>query len=339
MIPEEGSLQAGQDGLKPLGELTMLEKALRRPSIEGEEGHKTCNSLYMSTSIVGLVTLCCFVLFFSRHYIKEFILWLEGLNGGLGVILFVVLFTVVSFPMTWGYVVLNISAGYLYGFLEGLVIVILAVFQGTFVAHVMCKRFCGDFLLNKIGGNANLTAIARVLESNSGFKVIALSRLTPIPFGLQNGLFAVSKVQTFRYMTASTLGLLPTQALNTYIGSSLHSVEEVVDNPSSSDYMVLGTQVGVSVLLMVYVVKQARVQLNKALLQHQPNLSSGPTLTTYPKRLTSSQHTKDNLHLMEAAQHKRFSHDGDVSQHAEELQPANQSSDTEEFWVADERQQ
>ena len=64
-------------------------------------------------------------------------------------------------------------------------------------------------------------------SKRDAFQLVLLSRLTPIPFGLQNSFFAISPMSTFKYLQASCLGLLPCQIINVYLGSTLRSMEEV----------------------------------------------------------------------------------------------------------------
>ena len=66
-----------------------------------------------------------------------------------------------------------------------------------------------------------------------------------------------------RYVAASALGLLPTQTLNAYIGSTLRSMEDVMADHGSS-YFILVAQVLISIALTVYVIRRARKELNKA---------------------------------------------------------------------------
>lgn len=109
-----------------------------------------------------------------------------------GALLFIVGLIIVSFPCGWGYIVLNVAAGYLYGFVLGMGLVMVGVLIGTFVAHLVCKRLLTEWVLNKVGNSEQLSAVIRVVEGGSGLKVVALARLTPIPFGLQNAVFSVS---------------------------------------------------------------------------------------------------------------------------------------------------
>ncbi|XP_067055399.1 transmembrane protein 64-like [Acropora muricata] len=237
---------------KCLGESTKIDQVVikRQPRCY----HISYTALILL--IIGLI-----VVILCRRFVKDLLEWLQNLDEWGRVVLFVIMFTVVSFPMTWGYILLNVAAGYLYGFLLGFFIVIISVLCGLGTAFVICRRYLRDFVRSKLESD-NLKAIMRVVEGKRGFKVIALTRLTPVPFGLQNGLFAVTNVSISKYVTSSTIGLLPTQALNTYMGSTFRSLEDVVQDQSGS-YIVLFIQFIISILLMTYVIRRARNELNK----------------------------------------------------------------------------
>lgn len=97
------------------------------------------------------------------------------------------------------YILLNIAAGYLYGFLGGIILVIICAVFGVSVAHFVIRRFLEDFVRHRLV-SPSMRSIINVVESEHGFKAIVLSRLTPIPFGLQNALFAVSSLALLIYL-------------------------------------------------------------------------------------------------------------------------------------------
>ncbi|XP_016287300.1 transmembrane protein 64 isoform X4 [Monodelphis domestica] len=141
--------------------------------------------------VCALAALCFSSLSLVRHYLQHLLLWVESLDSLLGVLLFIVGFIVVSFPCGWGYIVLNVAAGYLYGFVLGMGLMVVGVLIGTFIAHVVCKKLLAHWVASKIEGSEKLSAVVRVVEGGSGLKVVALARLTPIPFGLQNAVFSI----------------------------------------------------------------------------------------------------------------------------------------------------
>uniref|UniRef100_A0A8W4FMV1 Transmembrane protein 64 n=1 Tax=Sus scrofa TaxID=9823 RepID=A0A8W4FMV1_PIG len=147
-----------------------------------------CRSLVL---VCVLAALCFASLALVRRYLQHLLLWVETLDSLLGVLLFVVGFIVVSFPCGWGYIVLNVAAGYLYGFVLGMGLMVVGVLIGTFIAHVVCKRLLTAWVAARIQSSEKLSAVIRVVEGGSGLKVVALARLTPIPFGLQNAVFSI----------------------------------------------------------------------------------------------------------------------------------------------------
>ncbi len=61
-------------------------------------------------------------------------------------------------------------------------------------------------------------------------------------------------------LLASVLGLLPLQLLNTYVGSTVRSMQEVGGTHS---YVILAGQIISSVFLMAYLLHKARKELVK----------------------------------------------------------------------------
>ncbi|XP_048385951.1 transmembrane protein 64 [Stegostoma tigrinum] len=247
--------------------------------------------------LVCLLTLVCFSsLALLRRYLKELLLWVEGLDSLVGALLFVVGFIAVSFPCSWGYIVLNVAAGYLYGFVLGLGLVVVGVLIGTFIAHLLCKRLLAAWVVSKVRSNEQLTAVVRVVEGGSGLKVVALARLTPIPFGLQNAVFSITDLSVPNYLVASSVGLLPTQLLNSYLGTTLRTMEDVIAEQSVSGYLIFSLQICISVGLMFYVVHRAHTELDAAILACQMELKSslikgghpnGPNVTFCNKRTSA----------------------------------------------------
>ncbi|XP_010860502.1 PREDICTED: transmembrane protein 64 [Bison bison bison] len=146
-----------------------------------------------------------------------------------------------------------------------------------------------------------------LLGGGSGLKVVALARLTPIPFGLQNAVFSITDLSLPNYLVASSAGLLPTQLLNSYLGTTLRTMEDVIAEQSASGYFVFCLQVSlsafgirvmvasqnefgsfpssavvwnsfrriiISIGLMFYVVHRAQVELNAAIVACEMELKT-----------------------------------------------------------------
>jgi len=168
---------------KCLGETTKFDQVVSKRT------QPRCYQISGTAIIFLIIGLILVIL--CRRYVKDVLEWLQNMEEWQGMLLFVIMFTVVSFPMSWGYILLNVAAGYLYGFILGSVVVVVSVVCGASIAFIVCRRYLRDFVRSKLESDS-LKAIMRVVEGKRGFKVIALTRLTPVPFGLQNGLFSVS---------------------------------------------------------------------------------------------------------------------------------------------------
>jgi hypothetical protein len=82
------------------------------------------------------------------------------------------------------------------------------------------------------------------------------------------------------------IGLLPTQAMNAYMGSTLRSVEDVISE-HSGNYVILVVQVVITIGLSIYVIRKARKELNKACRESEVEmmLDKREIVTSIPKYL------------------------------------------------------
>ncbi len=154
-----------------------------------------CTSTYekwkkLSGPMVLFLILGLIVLIWGRGHLVQLLSWLEHLPLHQSILVFVVLFTLISFPFGFGYIILNMMAGYLYGILHGQLIVMISVAVGVSISFLLCRKWLREYAQTMVTSNA-LQAVLKVVEGPHGFKVIFLTRFTPIPFGLQNVLFAV----------------------------------------------------------------------------------------------------------------------------------------------------
>ena len=104
---------------------------------------------------------------------------------------------------------LNLGAGYLWGLLAGQIVVMFAAAVGTFLATLLLRK-CAVYVEPRIRSNAQVASLLAVINGPQAFKLIILTRLTPIPYGLQNALFSLVHVPMPEYMLATVTGLLPT---------------------------------------------------------------------------------------------------------------------------------
>ena len=68
----------------------------------------------------------------------------------------------------------------------------VSVTIGFTLAFCMCRSLLKEYTRGMVNSVGMLRGILQVIDGPNGFRVIMLTRLTPIPFGLQTVLFAVS---------------------------------------------------------------------------------------------------------------------------------------------------
>ena len=146
----------------------------------------------VSWTLVLFLVVGSLLIVLGRVHLTQLLKCLEDLPLLQSLFVFILLFTLVSFPFGFGYIILNLMAGYLYGFVRGQIVVMVSVAVGFSVSFLLCRSWMRDYARDIIT-SAALQAIMRVVEGPNANKVMLLMRLTPIPFGLQNVLFAVSQ--------------------------------------------------------------------------------------------------------------------------------------------------
>ena len=158
---------------------------------------KNCGRLTGPLAILIVLTIIFLIL--GREYLVQTLTWLEHLRLIPSICVFVALFTLVSFPFGFGYIILNMAAGYLYGLVRGQVVVSLSVAIGFTIAFAVCRCCLKNWAMQYVSKSTTLLAMKSIIEGPHGIRVIVFTRFTPIPFGLQNTLFAVSK-SMFNYL-------------------------------------------------------------------------------------------------------------------------------------------
>ena len=72
--------------------------------------------------------------------------WVESQPNTLVFLILVGLYVLVSLPFAWGYIVINIATGYLYGMLDGILVTFITATIGILVAHLLIKAFLVQYV-------------------------------------------------------------------------------------------------------------------------------------------------------------------------------------------------
>lgn len=88
---------------------------------------------------VTFVVLLVMLLFAFKSSTKVILIWIDSQDLWLTFTIFMCLFTLVSFPFAFGYLVLLISSGYLFGGLRGFFVDVVGASLGVAIAHYSIK--------------------------------------------------------------------------------------------------------------------------------------------------------------------------------------------------------
>lgn len=165
----------------------------RKKSLWAKINNRTTYS-YLFNIVISILLISCLVLvlYFFKEYLKTILFWVDAQDPWIIFLLFMGMFLIVSFPVTIGYLVLIITSGYLFGIVKGLGTVVVSANFGVAVAHFTLKALKDYLPLDRLLKNDTARALLKVISGPQAFKIVFFARLTPIPFGLQNTIFAVS---------------------------------------------------------------------------------------------------------------------------------------------------
>lgn len=117
-------------------------------------------------------------------------------------------------------VALTASSGYLFGLLNGTLMVVICATTAASISFFIGRVFLRDWAQKYISGNDRWRIVDKAV-AKEGFKIILLLRLSPLlPFALSNYVYGVTSVDFISYITATFLGFTPGSFGVVYFGSA-----------------------------------------------------------------------------------------------------------------------
>lgn len=185
------------------------------------------------------------------EWMQALIVWIKA-SGMWGVAAFAVIY-VVSAVFLLPASILTLGAGFVYGPYWGTLLVSPVSVMAAFVTFSLARGKLRPWVMAKVGGNKNFTAVDQAV-GDQGFKIVMLLRLSPLfPFNFLNYMLGLTGVKAKSYVLASFIGMLPATFLYTYLGSLVPSVTELAKGPKqgAEDAQSVFMWVGFAVTLMV----------------------------------------------------------------------------------------
>jgi len=125
------------------------------------------------------------------------------------------------------------------------------------------------WIQQKVSQRRTLKYFISAIRRN-GFRIVFFFRLTPVPFGVQNGLFAISGISFRCFFLATFLGMLPEALLWIYFGSSARKIFDVLSGKSdfgSIQKILFIAQMVIAVVLFIVLLFVGRRIMKNAIAQ------------------------------------------------------------------------
>jgi uncharacterized membrane protein YdjX (TVP38/TMEM64 family) len=185
--------------------------------------------------------------------------------GGWAILAFAVVFLVVQMLMIPG-APLGLAAGFFFGFERGWMALMLGCTLGATVNFWIARTFARDWVQRRFGNNEKFQLIDRAI-GREGWKIVALLRFVPIPFGLANYSYGLTPVRFVPYILATFFAIIPANSLFVWIGATTQGELATVlgkERPRHPlEYVLLIAAVVAALLALRYVAKIARAAVAK----------------------------------------------------------------------------
>ncbi len=164
--------------------------------------------------------------------------------------------------------ILTLGAGFLFGVVEGTIVVSISSTLGSTVAFLVGRYFARDMISRRIARNQKFKALDEAV-AREGWRIVGLIRLCPIfPFNVVNYIFGLTRISLKEYLLATWIGMLPGTILYVYIGSvagDLATLSAGGAGRSLAEWVLYGVGLIATILVVVYVTRLARKAVNESI--------------------------------------------------------------------------
>lgn len=174
-----------------------------------------------NTNIINYFNLS----FFQRYsaYLIDFI-EKNYLVAVIGYLAIMILLTIFFIPLT---PLMNIAAGYFFGFFPGIFYTLIGSTIGTTVSFLIFRYLLKDMVQHYYG--ARLKYFNQEVKTHGAKYLLSLQLLPITPFAVIIILASLSEISLFTFMWTTLIGILPGVAVYAYTGKQLMTMTTISD--------------------------------------------------------------------------------------------------------------
>ena len=191
--------------------------------------------------------------------LPRFTAWVASL-GAWGPVAFVAGYSIAPVVFAPAFL-LTIAAGALFGFVKGVILVMIGATIGATLAFLTGRYLARHFVEGLLRRQPRLQVIDRAVERH-GFRLVALLRMSPaVPFVLLNYALGLSRIKLLDFVAAS-IGMLPVVAMYVYTGKVAGDLASLASGTAQPRgplyYAMIGLGLVSTIAVTVYVTRIAR---------------------------------------------------------------------------------
>ena len=197
--------------------------------------------------------------------------------GPAGILLFAGIFFAAQFCLA-PVAPLAMAAGAIFGLGGGWVTVTLATALGAALNFLFSRHLARNAIARRLGKSEKFRLIDQAI-GREGWKIVALLRFCPIPFGLANFCYGLTAVRFWPYFFASVLAIMPANFFFVWVGSTAQESAQALlggGRPRHPvEYVLMGVGLMATFAALTYIGKIARAALEAADLS-RPRATAPP---------------------------------------------------------------
>lgn len=163
--------------------------------------------------------------------------------------------------------VFAVTAGAIFGPIRGFLAIEMATVLSAAANFLIARYVARGPILARVSRNPKFGAIDQAI-GREGWKIVALLRCVPIPFGFMNYALGLTAIPFWQYLVATALAIIPGNIFFAWLGATAHAGLTAATgagrphHPMETVFMVVGLVAAFSA--MFYVTKVAKAAVARA---------------------------------------------------------------------------
>lgn len=169
--------------------------------------------------------------------------------------------------------VLSLGSGAIYGFWEGVVLVLVGNGICAFFSLLISRYLLKDWASKYFARSPKMRALQTAVEKE-GWKIVCLTHLSPVmPFSVINYAYGVTNISVCEFLLATELGSVPSTCIYVYLGTLLGNLAKIgpeIRQHGALEWILQGVGLAATLGVTFYISRLAAKTLDKQMNQRKP---------------------------------------------------------------------